>query len=148
MIDDSNPLDLCDRAEMSVGGMKIHQLHIPMLQIYQSNVSGSLPQKEYHRHLCIMLTIAAYEAIRIRNVQTPLVEYLRHLRNACAHGNRFNLSANEPARPASWQTYVIDHQLRGDANPLQGKMVFGEYFWVADILQLLSDVERELLDIS
>lgn len=146
MIDNDNPLQFNDADMMGIGGVKVERMHLSLLQIYQSANSGFFPQKEYWTHLGVMLSITAYEAIRLRSIQTPTVEYLRHIRNASSHGNRFNLTANEPARPAVWRGHVIDHSLKGDANPLQGKQCFGEYFWIADILQLLWDVEQQITE--
>ncbi len=43
----------------------------------------------------------------------PLWEFLRHCRNAAAHGGSFNLLHGEPRRPASWGSFVITPQLQG-----------------------------------
>lgn len=36
--------------------------------------------------------------------KTPELEFLRHVRNAVAHGIRFNLRPDEPRRPARFRT--------------------------------------------
>jgi hypothetical protein len=43
----------------------------------------------------------------------PLWEFLRHSRNAAAHGGTFNLRRHEPRRPACWGSFVITATLQG-----------------------------------
>ena len=43
----------------------------------------------------------------------PLWEFLRHSRNAAAHGGTFNLLHGEPSRPAFWGNFAITAQLQG-----------------------------------
>ncbi len=63
--------------------------------------------------------------------QTPELEFLRHLRNALSHGNRFYLRGKEPTSPANFKTFVID-------KPLHGKnMVMFDWIGPGDILDLL-----------
>jgi hypothetical protein len=37
-----------------------------------------------------MLAVTAYAAVEDRNDRSPEFEFFRHIRNASAHGNRFN----------------------------------------------------------
>jgi len=68
-------------------------------------------------------------------------EFLRHCRNAAAHGNRFNLLHDEPRRPARWHHLEI-------TKVLQGQRLFrqepdeGELLLPADPVHLLWDLER------
>jgi len=39
--------------------------------------------------------------------QSPLWEFLRHCRNAAAHGGKFTFLNNEPRRPAQWGKFNI-----------------------------------------
>jgi hypothetical protein len=43
----------------------------------------------------------------------PLWEFLRHCRNAAAHGGLFTFKGNEPARPAEWGHFRIEASLHG-----------------------------------
>ena len=43
----------------------------------------------------------------------PLLEFARHLRNACAHGNRWHFKGTEPSRPASLRRRTLDASLHG-----------------------------------
>jgi hypothetical protein len=43
----------------------------------------------------------------------PLWEFLRHSRNAAAHGGAFNLRHDEPRRTACWGSFVITAKLQG-----------------------------------
>jgi len=43
----------------------------------------------------------------------PLWEFLRHCRNAIAHGGSFHFSNGEPRRPAQWGPFVLTHALHG-----------------------------------
>lgn len=45
----------------------------------------------------------------------PLWEFLRHCRNAAAHGGRFNLVNGEPRRGAQWGAFNITAALHGTA---------------------------------
>jgi hypothetical protein len=72
--------------------------------------------------------------------QSLLWEFLRHCRNAAAHGGLFNLHGGEPYRPARWRTLEI---LPG----LQGSPLFvGEdgrgLLRPADPVLLLWDIEQ------
>lgn len=44
---------------------------------------------------------------------TPLWEFLRHCRNAAAHGGTFNLIYGEPKRPATWGPFQITSSMQG-----------------------------------
>lgn len=47
--------------------------------------------------------------------QGPLWEFLRHCRNAAAHGGFFNLHHGEPKRPATWGSFQIKAAMQGAA---------------------------------
>jgi hypothetical protein len=69
--------------------------------------------------------------------RTPELEFLRHLRNAISHGNRFHFRHGEPTRPASFRGFTITKQL-------EGKRPFWEYMAPGDALDLLDEVELQL----
>ena len=76
----------------------------------------------------------------------PEVQYLRHLRHAASHGNKFrinNLRGGEPGinpkQPPKWRTSKMK-----SVNDMEGKQLFDEFLLPGDIPVLLSDI-RHLL---
>lgn len=69
--------------------------------------------------------------------QTPELEFLRHLRNGIAHGNRFDLRSPEPRRPARFKEFEITRALNGQA-------VLFEFISTGDIFDLLDNLESHL----
>ncbi len=70
----------------------------------------------------------------------PLWEFLRHCRNAAAHGGRFDLLHGEPLRPAQWGSFQITsnlHQLRLLKAPDGCGMLS-----LGDPIRLLWDIEQ------
>jgi len=95
------------------------------------------------------LLIQAYESTSDHHDRQPLWEFLRHCRNAAAHGGRFNLLHGEPHRPARWGRFSIEPTLHGTylaARPeRQGLLAPG------DALRLLWDIEQaypSIIDLS
>lgn len=43
----------------------------------------------------------------------PLIQFARHFRNACAHGDRWNLRGNERLYPAACRDFVVTRDLDG-----------------------------------
>lgn len=124
---------------------KVHdELRIDQYAIYQNVQSGRPSFVHVNNSLVGMLVNTAYEAVKDRNDRTPAFEFFRHIRNASSHKNTFNFHESEPARPASWRTKVIEHQLKGRSNPLFGQRCFGPFLASADALLLLWDIEQIL----
>jgi hypothetical protein len=69
--------------------------------------------------------------------QTPELEFLRHVRNGFAHGNRFDIRKPEPRRPARFKEFEI-------IRALNGQEVLWEYLWPGNIFDLLDHVEAHL----
>jgi len=65
------------------------------------------------------------------------LEYFRHLRNAIAHGNRWNFNKGEPRRPASFGPFVL-------SSSLQDTQVLFDYMMPGDIFDLLDAVAARL----
>ncbi len=63
----------------------------------------------------------------------PLLQFARHLRNACAHGNRWHFRPGEPKHPAALRGRQLDTSLHG-SNAL--------FDWVGpgDYLDFLEDL--------
>lgn len=105
---------------------------------------GLPPLLDAQVDLCCMLANAAFESIqekvKERTRRDPAFQYLRHVRNAVSHGNRWKFKDSEPASKAEWRNKSLDHQKRGGSNPLQGKPCFFAELKPADLLHLLQDV--------
>jgi hypothetical protein len=69
--------------------------------------------------------------------RSPLMEFLRHLRNAAAHGNHWHFRADEPKRPAALRDLSLDRSFHGQE-------VFFETLAQGDFLDLLDDVQSYL----
>ena len=61
------------------------------------------------------------------------VEFLRHVRNASAHGNVFTLRGKEPRKPAVWRKKDITQQLNGT-------VLLYRFLKPGDVLQLIDEV--------
>ena len=48
-----------------------------------------------------------------RSSDSPLLEFARHFRNACAHGDRWHFSKLEPRNPARTRRIVLTRELQG-----------------------------------
>lgn len=48
-----------------------------------------------------------------RRRDRPLLEFARHYRNACAHGDRWHFSRDEPKNPAACRDLVITRDMEG-----------------------------------
>ena len=70
----------------------------------------------------------------------PLWEFLRHCRNAAAHGGSFNLLHREPKQPATWGSFQITACMRG-ASLFKGVDPNG-ILSPGDPIRLLWDIEQ------
>jgi len=88
------------------------------------------------------LVIVAWETTRKHHTHDPLWEYLRHCRNAAAHGGRFHFLNNGPKRPAKFGRFRITPGLQG--KPLFGpsRPKRGSYLRIGDALSLLWHIEQ------
>ena len=58
--------------------------------------------------------------------------------------NQFNFKAHEPLHPAARRGLVLDSTLRGEKNQLQGQQCFGAKVGIADVIDLLIDIEHRI----
>jgi len=72
--------------------------------------------------------------------QGPLWEFLRHCRNAAAHGGYFNFLNNEPRRSAKWGPFQITPTLQG--TPLFKRVNESGMLSPGDPVRLLWDIEQ------
>lgn len=70
----------------------------------------------------------------------PLWEFLRHCRNAAAHGGLFTFKGGEPRHPAEWGNYRIDRALQG--TPLFDDQIGKGLLSPGDPIRLLLDIEQ------
>lgn len=87
------------------------------------------------------LLIAGWALTDHAHTSDPLWEFLRHCRNAAAHGGRLNLLDGEPSSPARWRTLEVLPVLEG--KPLFPDGHGGGFIGPGDVLYLLSDIERK-----
>ena len=103
---------------------------------------GEINKADHIVSCCMMLANTAYESVKQFNDGSETFEFFRHIRNASSHLNVFQFIPREPVHPARWRGAVIDHQRKGEQNTLYGQPCFGHCLGVADILELLMDVEQ------
>lgn len=72
------------------------------------------------------------------NTSSALHQYLRHLRNACAHGNRWYFKSGEPRKPAHFRAHSLSRSLDG-----QGPVLF-DHLGPGDVADLLEDVKASI----
>ncbi|MCI2283079.1 hypothetical protein L3081_06295 [Colwellia sp. MSW7] len=106
---------------------------------------GEINRSEHMVSCCIMLANTAYESVKEFNDGSETFEFFRHIRNASSHLNTFQFIHKEPVKPARWRYAVIADNLKGERNPLYGQRCFGNFLGVADILELLIDVEQIII---
>ncbi|CAL9550056.1 hypothetical protein [Streptomyces sp. enrichment culture] len=64
---------------------------------------------------------------------SPLLQFVRHFRNACAHGNRWHFQHAEPRQPAELRGIVL-------TSALNGSKAAGGTVGAGDYLDMLDDV--------
>jgi hypothetical protein len=110
--------------------------------------AGALAQPEAEIRLCAMMMNSAFESLSSAAKDLlrgkPEYEYFRQVRNAASHGNKWTFESWEPKRPAAWKSFILDHTLKGNANPLQGQQCIYGSLQPGDLLFLLRDVEALL----
>lgn len=78
---------------------------------------------------------------RLANVsyfdRAPILEFFRHIRNACAHNNALHFQNGEPRRPAVFRNFTLTSRL-------QGRTVLLDYLKMGDLLDLYDDLIAHL----
>lgn len=107
---------------------------------------------ELIQNYCTIFCIAGFDTLqedpRFKAIESqPVIQFFRHIRNGCAHGNKFffktytnkrtNKNIQEPVKPAQFRGLTINRKL-------MGKKVFFDFLSAGDIPYLIEDVSREL----
>lgn len=69
---------------------------------------------------------------------TQELQFLKHLRNACAHGNRFYLKTGEPKKRAKFKSFEIESALDGFTPVLFDFIKPGDLFDLFDYIRALT----------
>lgn len=88
----------------------------------------------FYLRMSMIMAIAtvADELQRLNRIDaSPEIQFFRHLRNACAHGNRFHLKKGEPKRPAKFRSLEVLSKHHG-----VGPVLF-DFIMPGDVLDLL-----------
>lgn len=86
-----------------------------------------------------VLLILAYETCESSSDKSPVWEFLRHCRNAAAHGSAFRFVRDEPRRSAAWGKLTITRSMQG--SPLFREGATG-LLLMGDPVRLLWDLEQ------
>lgn len=130
---------------MSFPGAYSQVKHLVPFQLREQALKGNIDKSKHIASCCMMLANTAYESVKQYNDGSEEFEFFRHIRNASSHLNVFQFNLKEPAHPTKWRGALIDHQLKGDKNELHNKSCFGHFIGVADLLDLLMDIEQKII---
>ena len=83
------------------------------------------------------LVISCYEVVKDQNDKSQEFEFFRHLRNGCAHENKFNFSIKEPSKPAKWQSLEITRNLQSQ------EVIFG-FIGLGDIITFIQEIDKKV----
>lgn len=94
------------------------------------------------------LVVSCYASVENQNDKSPEFEFFRHIRNGCAHDNKFNFRKHknkrtnkviydEPSRSAKWNGLEITQTLENS------KVIFN-FIAGGDVLQLLNDISAKI----
>jgi len=131
--------------ESSIGLPSAIHIQPVVNQIRRSNLPNDLKgplHTELIRKYCSLFCITVFEILkedsRYQQVsEQPVIQFLRHIRNGCAHNNKFYLKHGEPRYPAKFRSKTIEKSL-------QGREVLFSYLSPGDIPYLLEDVSKVL----
>jgi hypothetical protein len=130
---------------LSFPGAYSQTKHLSPFQLRKQALRGDIDKSKHITSCCMMLANTAYESVKEYNDGSEIFEFFRHIRNASSHLNVFQFNHKEPAHPAQWRGAIIEHQQKGDKNALFAKPCFGHFIGVADLLDLLMDIEHKII---
>lgn len=144
IFDKSNKMNWSKDQYMAVEGILVEGRHFIPYDMYELAQNQKITPAKYLKSCCCMLANIAYESVKDKNDKSPEFEFFRHIRHAASHGNKFNFYPKEPLFPASWRGVTINHNLKGESNPLHVKECFGTFIGIADMIDLLADIENQI----
>lgn len=77
---------------------------------------------------------------RLRDSASPVLEFIRHARNAAAHANVWSFNNSEPRHPAAFRKHVLDASMNG-----QRAFMGAGTISPGDFLDLMDDAHDTLL---
>ena len=140
-----NPMGLSKDKYVSVQGILVQGRHFIPYDTYEQAQKGNISQTKFLKSCCCLLANTAYESVKEDDDKSPEFEFFRHIRNASSHQNVFHFFNSEPSRSASWRSANIDLNSKGNMNPLHGKECFGSFIGIADLIDLLKDIEKKII---
>ncbi len=133
LLGDASPASLVDQA-----------VTVDVAKLALSVFSDSEPAiRNFNLQSAGALAILAWEHTESIHTHEPIWEFLRHLRNAAAHGGRFHFVNKEPRRPAVWRTKAIDRSLQGTA--IFAAPLNAGFLGPGDVLYLLADIDAQFV---
>lgn len=141
-----NPMNLMEGHYIAVKGILVEGRHFRPYETYQTAQEGKISKEKFLKSCCCMLANTSYESVKDKRDLSPEFEFFRHIRNASSHQNNFHFLAHEPSSPACWRGVIIDHSLKGESNPLHGTECFGTFMEIADLMDLLKDIEKKIIN--
>ncbi|GAB1268125.1 hypothetical protein NBRC116493_13780 [Aurantivibrio infirmus] len=144
IFDTSNRMGFSEGEYIVLPGILSEGKHIFPYEVFTQAQQGNISQGRFVKSCCMMLTNTAYESVKELNDKSPEFEFFRHLRNASSHQNKFSFSTREPMRESSWRGAIIEHSTKGADNPLNGQECFGAFIGMAELLDLLKDIEAKI----
>ena len=145
ILNNENLLELKEKDYVNFNGKWVKPRHFFPHDVVSNIKSGKYSLQSYVNSSCCMLANSAYESVKNDNDKSPEFEFLRHIRNASSHQNKFMFYSSEPTLPAYWNGAVIDHTMKGNKNPLDDEDCFGSFFGVSDIIDLLKEIEDKMI---
>jgi hypothetical protein len=111
---------------------------------YLAIVSSDERTRLVGNHACCMVALFAFESLKANAVYEqlkdhPSVVFLRHLRNASAHGNRFHFY-RDSARQKFVDPGKVIWRDKTISGVLQDEPAFPDFFSSGDFAYLLSDI--------
>jgi len=109
--------------------------------VFQQYQARKIEARTITRELLRIMILGCYEKVKHKNDQSSLFEFFRHVRNGCAHDNRFRFNEDQPSVPGIWRTLRIGAKLKGSKNPLSGKPVLFDFLAPGDVIGFLGDMD-------
>jgi hypothetical protein len=121
--------------------MRGKSIELPLADLMtNAKMTDNIFNHEFLRRGIASAIISVHDEIKRRDLEDREedMEFLRHIRNACGHGNRFTFRGDEPRRLAKLKELEITKRLDG-----VGPVLF-DFITVGDAVVLLDSVTRRL----